>query len=475
MFFKIQKNSKGDQIFLIDDAAQIKSLELSKEEVEFAQKKQKSAQDWVSFHRFEYQIYFVFFNQKETADKQAESLRKQGAQLQKTINQQKTTELTLINCSSNKDAAFHFAEGLTLASYQFLKYKSDAKQLKNSLQNIYFDKQSILPKQLELLQVTMDAMAHVRNLVNEPLQYLTAEQFSKDIETLGKEGKFRVTVLEKAKIEQLKMGGILAVNRGSILPPTFTIMEHRPTKPINKKPIVLVGKGIVYDTGGLSLKPTANSMDLMKSDMSGGALVTGIMYVAGMLDLPIHLIALVPATENRPGVNAYVPGDVITMYDGTTVEVLNTDAEGRLVLADALHYAKKYQPELVMDFATLTGAASRAIGDYGIVCMGNAEDKIKNQLKKSGDAQHERLAEFPFWEEYAALLKSDIADLKNIGGAEGGAITAGKFLEHFVAYPWMHFDIAGVSFHTKAKDYRPSGGTAYGLRMIIDFLLNYPK
>ena len=475
MFFKIQKNSKGDRVFLIDDIAQIKALELSKDEIAFAQKQYKAEQKNCTFNRFEFQVYLVFFKQEEAAVKQAESLRKLGAQLQKTINQQQSTELTIINSSTKAEAAFYFAEGLTLAGYQFLKYKSDAKKLKNSLVNIYFDKQSMNPKKMELLQVSMDAIAHARDFVNEPLQYLTAEQFSKDLEALGKEGKFRVTVLGKAKIEQLKMGGILAVNRGSILPPTFTIMEHKPSKAINKKPIVLVGKGIVYDTGGLSLKPTPSSMDQMKSDMSGAALVAGIMYVAGQLDLPIHLVALVPATENRPGQNAYVPGDVITMYDGTSVEVLNTDAEGRLVLADALHYAKKYQPELVMDFATLTGAASRAIGDMGIVCMGTAEENIKNQLKLSGDKQHERLAEFPFWEEYAALIKSDIADLKNIGGAEGGAITAGKFLEHFTDYPWMHFDIAGVSYHTTGKDYRPSGGTAYGLRMIVDFLLNYQK
>src|SRR5690606_37581030 len=187
-------------------------------------------------------------------------------------------------------------------------------------------------------------------------------QLAKEIARLGKEAGFKVTTLNKARIEKEKMGGILAVNQGSILPPTFTIMEHKPNKPVNKKPIVLVGKGVVYDTGGLSLKPTPASMDRMKSDMSGAAVVTGAMYAAAMLQLPLHIIALVPATDNRPGENAYVPGDVITMYSGTTVEVLNTDAEGRLLLADALHYAKRYNPELVVDFATLTGSAAMAVG-----------------------------------------------------------------------------------------------------------------
>jgi len=185
---------------------------------------------------------------------------------------------------------------------------------------------------------------------------------------------------------------------------------------------VLVGKGIVYDTGGLSLKPTPASMDRMKSDMSGAALVTGAMYAIAKSELPLHVIALVPATDNRPGENAYVPGDIITMYSGTTVEVLNTDAEGRLVLGDALHWAKRYKPELVVDFATLTGAASAAVGDVGIVCMGTASDELKNSFKASGFAQYERLVEMPLWDEYGELIKSDFADLKNVGWAQPEAL-----------------------------------------------------
>ena len=312
-------------------------------------------------------------------------------------------------------------------------------------------------------------------MVNEPLNYLTATQLSKEIAALGKEAGFKVTILQKAQIEKEKMGGILSVNRGSIDPPTFTIMEYVPQKAINKKPIVLVGKGVVYDTGGLSLKPTPASMDRMKSDMSGAALVSGAMYALAKMQLPLHVVALVPATDNRPGENAYVPGDIITMYSGTTVEVLNTDAEGRLLLADALHWAKRYKPELVMDFATLTGAASVAVGEHGIVCMGTADEATKQAFRESGFRQYERLVEYPLWDEYGDLIKSDAADLKNVGGPSGGAITAGKFLEHFTDYPWMHFDIAGVSFSLAKKGYIPSGGTAYGLRMVLDFLLNYGK
>ncbi len=371
------------------------------------------------------------------------------------------------------DAAYVFAEGLALANYQFLKYKSNAKQLTHTLVAIYFDKKSISSKQLVQLEVMIQAVYLMRDLINEPLQFLTAEQLSLELAKIAKEGKFRCQTLGKAKIEQMKMGGILAVNRGSQLPPTFNILEHKPSKHINKQPIVLVGKGIVYDTGGLSLKPTKDSMDQMKSDMSGAALVAAIMYVVGSLDLPIHIIGLIPATENRPGENAYVPGDVITMYDGTTVEVLNTDAEGRLILADALHYAKKYQPELVVDFATLTGAAAAITGALGMVYMGTASEDKKMALKQAGNRQYERMIELPLWKEYNEMIQSDIADLKNIGGPSAGAITAGKFLEHFTDYPWVHFDIAGVSFHTSGKNYHTKGATGFGLRTIVDFLLNY--
>lgn len=264
------------------------------------------------------------------------------------------------------------------------------------------------------------------------------------------------------------MGGLLAVNKGSKTPPTFTIMEYKPAKAVNKKPLVFVGKGVVYDTGGLSLKPTA-SMDTMKCDMAGAAAVAGGILAIARMKLPVHVVALIPATDNRPGEIAYTPGDVIHMYDGKTVEVLNTDAEGRMILADALAYAKKYNPELVLDFATLTGAAAAAIGAYGIVCMGTANEDTKSALKNAGTEVHERLVEFPFWDDYANLIKSDIADMKNIGGPVAGAITAGKFLEKFTDYPWMHFDIAGPAFISSPEAYKPKGGTGVGVRLLVAY------
>jgi leucyl aminopeptidase len=211
-------------------------------------------------------------------------------------------------------------------------------------------------------------------------------------------------------------------------------------------------------------------MDMMKCDMGGGASVVGILYALAKANVPIHVVGLIPATENRPGGNAYAPGDVIHMMDNTTVEILNTDAEGRLVLADALCYAKKYNPELVIDFATLTGAAVRAIGKFGIVAMGNASISVQDDLVKSGQNVYERLAMMPFWDEYALLLKSDIADMTNLGPPEAGQITAGKFLEHFTDYPWLHFDIAGPAYLSTDDHYRLKGGTGSGVRIMFDYL-----
>jgi leucyl aminopeptidase len=268
------------------------------------------------------------------------------------------------------------------------------------------------------------------------------------------------------------MGGLLAVNKGSVDPPTFSILEWKPKKAKNKKPVVLVGKGVVYDTGGLSLKPTANSMDLMKSDMAGAAMMAGVVSAAAQANLNVHIIALIPASDNRPGGNAYAPGDIITMFDGTTVEVLNTDAEGRLLLADALSYAKKYDPALVMDAATLTGAAVRAIGTFASAIMGTADKKVITQLEASGEETYERVVPFPLWADYGKEMKSPIADLNNLGSGLAGQITAGKFLEHFTDYPWVHIDIAGPSFLPGANTYRPKGASGVGVRLLFDFLKN---
>ena len=249
----------------------------------------------------------------------------------------------------------------------------------------------------------------------------------------------------------------------------FQSLSGNPKNAKNTKPVFLVGKGVVFDTGGLSLKPTPKSMDYMKCDMAGAAVVAATIYALAKNKVPAHVIGLVPATDNRPDGNAYVPGDIITMYDGTTVEIKNTDAEGRLLLADALSYAKKYNPELVIDVATLTGAAVIVADKHAMVVMGNSPENI-SKLKESGFETYERLIEVPLWEEYAEPLKSPIADLNNLGTREAQSTVAGKFLEHFTDYKWIHIDSAGTPFLDKKDSYRPEGGTGFGTRLLYNFL-----
>ena len=379
------------------------------------------------------------------------------------------SELNSIEIEEANKTLYPFIEGLALSSYQFDRFLS--KKNKPKLTEVFVPGMDAL--QLEELEATTKAVFWARDMVNTPVSHLNAEQFSTEISDLLSSVGVVVEVLEKSKIEALKMGGLLAVNKGSIDPPTFTIAEYKPANAKNQQAIVLVGKGVVYDTGGLSLKPTPGSMDVMKSDMAGAAGVIGALYLAAKQKLPVHVIALIPATDNRPGLNAYTPGDVVTMFNGSTVEVLNTDAEGRMILADALSYSAKYNPALVIDAATLTGAALRAIGTHAAIIMGNAEDTIFNQLESAGNQVHERVVRFPFWEEYKEEMKSKIADLKNIGGPNGGMISAGKFLETFVSAPYVHMDVAGPTWLDAKENYKGISGTGYGVRLLYTFLKNY--
>lgn len=419
-------------------------------------------------------VVVQFLKKGENASYHKEDVRLAGNEILQTLSNYKISKVEVLNhCEENN--TLEYVEGMVLGNYQFLKYFNDRKEKENALREIKINKSAATDKEVKDLVAVLTATCEARDLVNEPFSFLTAPQLSKEIQKIGKAAGFSVQVFDKKKIEQMKMGGILSVNLGSVDPPRFNILTWKPKGAKNKQPIVLVGKGIVYDTGGLSLKPTANSMDFMKCDMGGAATVVGTMSAIAKAKLPLHVIGLIPSTDNRPGLNAYAPGDVITMYDGTTVEVLNTDAEGRLVLADALHYAKKYKPELVVDFATLTGAAARAIGEDGMCYMGTAGEKIMSDLKESGSEVYERLVEFPLWREYGEQMKSNIADIKNLGGPSAGMITAGKFLEHFTggAYPWVHFDIAGAAYLKTANGYRTKEGTGAGVRLMFDFLKKY--
>ncbi len=423
----ISKKENISKVYVVSNLNQLSSTEFNEDELNYLKETLKDDFDWRLINRFKEQVYVIKVSDKSTSQSQ-EKVRKAGANITKSLNQFKQKEVALYDKTRGEVFLASISEGMALANYQFLKYFKDAKKKTNTLASIYTQSEAISKEQLLELNAIVEATFWARDLVNEPVSFLNAEELSRQIEEMGKKGNFKVEVLDQIKLETLKMGGLLAVNKGSLDPATFTKMEWKPKNAKNKKPVILVGKGVVYDTGGLSLKPTANSMDIMKCDMGGAAAVSCAIYAIAKAKLPIHVVGLVPATDNRPGGNAYAPGDVVTMFDGTTVEVLNTDAEGRMILADALAYAKKYKPELVIDAATLTGAAMRAIGPYGAVVMGTASDKTFNKLQESGEKTYERTVRFPFWDEYAEEIKSPIADIKNLGGASAGAITAGKFL-----------------------------------------------
>lgn len=371
-------------------------------------------------------------------------------------------------------------EGFSLAQYRYGRYKTDA-SAKTAVERLilHTDQPSAgLRSGVERGRTIAEATMTARDWVNRSPNEKTATMLANYIESAGEKWGYETWVWDKELIEEEQMGGLLAVNKGSVEPPTFSILTWKPESPLNQRPIVLVGKGVVFDTGGLSLKDTKGSMDMMKMDMAGAATVMGTMEAVARLNLPLHVIGLIPATDNRPGVNAYVPGDVIRMHSGKTVEVLNTDAEGRMILADALSYAKRYRPELVIDLATLTGSVIIALGMEVAAVMTNGKGKAGEaveSLVSLGERTQERVYPLPMFDTYGEQLKSDVADIKNVGGRPAGSITAAKFLEHFVDYPWIHFDIAGTAYTDKPKPYQAKGGTGYGVRLLTAFLRQYGR
>jgi len=463
--------SHDDNIILLtSDVNSIDLKYLTKEEITYAgQVISENKKETVAFDRLGKWVLVQLIKEEKEDFKRLENCRKAGDSLAARLNELKAKSVVVVDVESKGPETLALVEGIALGSYQFLKYKSDKKEKENTLSSVGILSKVIKDWQIDRMNIVTDSVIRCRTLVNEPVSHLSAQVLAKEFQKMGEEAGIKVEVLNKNKIEALKMGGLLAVNKGSADPPAFTIMEWNPPKPVNKKPVILVGKGVVFDSGGLNLK-TGNFMDNMKCDMAGAATMATVIYAIARLNLPLHVIGLMPATDNRMDANSIAPGDVIKMYDGTTVEVLNTDAEGRLILGDALSYAKKFKPELVFTAATLTGAASRAIGKYGIVAMESRADKEMALLEECGKAVYERIAAFPFWDEYGELIKSDIADIKNIGGADAGMITAGKFLAHFTDYPFIHLDIAGPAFIEKKDSYLTAGGTGFGVRLLVEFL-----
>jgi len=414
--------------------------------------------------------FLVVANKLEglSGSERLEDLRRLGGSLSAQAEAEKVSHLQLVaDDPQDKEAVLALVEGILLASYRYQQFKSKKTAL--SLETI-----SVIGDLLS--QDDLDELGHVaagtwfaRDLVNEPVISLNATAFAQKMAAKAEEAGCTSEILDKSKIEALRMGGLLGVNAGSIDPPSFTVLTWKPENASQEKPIILVGKGVVYDTGGNNLK-SGGYMSTMKSDMGGGAAVAGAMCAIASNKVPAYVIGLVPAADNRIGKNALVADDVITISDGTTVEVQNTDAEGRLILADALVYAQKYDPQLVVDMATLTGAADRITGSYGIARLSKASEEVREALDACGEAVYERCIELPAWREFNDLLKSEIADVKNIGGPTGGATTAGKFLERFTKYPWIHLDIAGPSFLQRAESYKPAGGTGVGVRLMYAFV-----
>ena len=278
-------------------------------------------------------------------------------------------------------------------------------------------------------------------------------------------------VIEQEELEQLGMNALVAVGKGSAVAPRLIVLEYRGAGG-SGRPLALVGKGITFDSGGISIKPGAG-MEEMKTDMSGAAAVLGTLDAAAALKLPVNLVGVIPTAENMPDGKAYKPGDVLTSLSGQTIEITNTDAEGRLILCDALHFARtKFKPAAMIDLATLTGACVVALGHEASGMMGT-DRRLLDGLKRAGERCGERVWELPLWDEYGEAMKSDIADLKNAGSRDGGSITAGWFLKQFVGSTrWAHLDIAGTAWSDKGRPCAPKGASGVGVRLLIEYLRN---
>ncbi len=361
----------------------------------------------------------------------------------------------------------------SIADYTFDHFKSK----KNEFEKI--DGLHVLPlkgeseeeleERLKRVRLLRTSQQLARDLGNRPANDLTPETFATAAKEMAEDApKLRVTIFGMKELQKEKMGGILGVSQGSVEEPRVIVIEHRPKKP--KKSVVLVGKGVTFDSGGISIKPAAG-MGWMKYDMCGAATVMGVMRAVADLDLPIKVVGLIPAVENMPSGTAYKPGDILTTASGKTVEVDNTDAEGRLILADILHYSARFNPDIVIDYATLTGACVVALGHEAAGMMGNDEELL-DTLRKLGEVVGERVWPLPLYDEYLSYLKSEWADIKNAGDRWGGAVTAGTFLKQFVPEKvnWVHLDVAGVAYNEKEHNGLPKGASGFGVVLTVAFL-----
>jgi len=367
------------------------------------------------------------------------------------------------------------AEGAGSGGYLFEEYRSsDRKEEPGSVTVVASDAKSsrALRAGVEVGAIISDSVRLARDLVNHPANVATPTMLAQQAQKAGKAAGLKVEVWGPEEIEKKGMGAIMAVSAGSSQPARVIVLRHTGAR--KGKPIVLVGKGLTFDSGGISIKP-ADGMDRMKSDMAAGAAVIATLVCVGRLKLKANVVGIVPATENMSGASAYRPGDVIKTFDGQTIEIMNTDAEGRLVLADALGYAKTLDPAAIVDMATLTGSCVVALGHHASGLMGT-DGALMTRIEKAGEATHERVWRLPLWEDYMEQIKSDIADMKNTGGRPAGAITAACLLSKFVGgVPWAHLDIAGTAWAEKDKGYVPKGATGVGVRLMVELLRSWPR
>jgi leucyl aminopeptidase len=367
-------------------------------------------------------------------------------------------------------AAQMAAEGLAQGTWQYTEMKRPPDERRPNLDRVDLlvtDEVEAATAGYRIGAAVGAGQVFARGIQVLPGNVCTPTYVGRVAEELAARHGFSVTVLDRAAIQREKMGGLLAVAQGSAEEPRFIVLEYKGT---GRAPVVLVGKGVTFDTGGISIKPAQNMED-MKYDMSGAAAVLGTFEMLGRLKPAVHVVGLIPATENMPSGTAVKPGDVITSHLGKTIEVINTDAEGRLILCDALSWARRYQPACVVDIATLTGAIVVALGHTASGVMGT-DDALIEEVRAAGERAGERVWPLPLWEEYRDLMKSDIADVKNAGGRPAGSISAGWFLREFVeGYPWAHLDIAGTAYTDRDEPIRVKGPTGMGVRLFSELIL----
>ena len=444
---------------------------LNKDELSYIKSQVKNEPDKHFFHfnRLTHQISVCLLHEKkEDLEYIArEKNRKLGSQTYFYFKKEQLEQIQIVASSIPEPDLFDFLEGFMLASYTFDKYKSSKKG--NPLKNITITGSKLSTELINELSITTKSVFTARNWVNEPGSNLTPDVFVKQVsEMFSKLPQVKTVVLSPKKISALKMSGIEAVSKGGPNPPAFIILEYIPEKLKEQNPYVLIGKGVFFDTGGINLKPGSGLAD-MKCDMSGAAAVASAIHLIASQNLNVPVVGLIPCTENRPGNIAYLPGDVLTMMNGVNVEIKNTDAEGRLILADALCYAKKYNPTFAITIATLTGMAHATFGTQAIAGMHEDASMGFSLLKSASFDVYERIAELPMWDEYESMIESKVADIQNVGGKYGGTITAAKFLHKFADYPFIHLDIAGPAFTEKTEGYIPEGGTGIGVRLFYEF------